>query len=312
MSNSGGGGGGNEPPKGWFDLIARIFSRRDGFKFAKLLVIPAFLLFALIVLISNAVNLEFFGGKLTISKIEGSAGSLAIQSKGKQNVALMVSAAGSRGEIFAPWVKTGVNVAVKDTIKIEASGSVHTAMKKLIEVAQTDTNDSKQSWVGPKGSSLPSNDWDDKRRSLRLVPNEPYGALVVAILNDEKVVKDARSIEQFEAKTKGELILAVNDIKLTSESRDLYALPIEKNEAYYEKRLIAAEKAEQLKLPGEKADTAESAVRSWTKDEKKRKTLALYQKAVKTWEKIEQNGDHTIWFDDNVGEFFVSITKVQS
>jgi hypothetical protein len=302
-------GSGNNSPNGCFNLIAHIFHGNNESKFNWLSIIVCSLLFILIVWSASVFNPLESKFVLKISKIEGTAGSLAIESKGKENVALMVSAAGSRGENLDPWVRTGVNVAVKDTIKIEASGSVHTAMKKLIEVSTTDTNDSKQSWVGPKGSTLPPNDWDDKRRSLRLVPNEPYGALVVAILNDEKVVKDARSIEQFEVKTKGELILAVNDIKLQSTSRDLYALPVEKNEGYYDKKLISAEK---LKLSEEKAENAEGVVRSWTKDEKNRKAQALYQKYLKTWEKIEQNSNYTIWFDDNIGEFFVSITKLQA
>jgi hypothetical protein len=74
-------------------------------------------------------------------------------------------------------------------------------------------------------------------------------------------------------------------------------LPPDKNLEYYRTRLIEQK--------GE-------LVGSWPKDKVMVEAKALYENRLKTWDKIERNNRWTVWFDDNVGEFFVSITKTPS
>jgi hypothetical protein len=100
--------------------------------------------------------------------------------------------------------------------------------------------------------------------------------------------------KQFEVKREGELVLAVNDILLNEKVKDLYALPIKGNDPYYRSRLI---------------DKYGKMVDSWAKDKVVEKSKELYQEKVESWEQIEQYSRWTVWFDDNVGQFFVSITK---
>jgi hypothetical protein len=301
-----GNGGGDNSPKGWFDMVKSIFIGKDGFKFLSLFIITISLVFLSTVVFMKAqqVKVNVPKGELTINSKDGN---IAIQSGKIQNAVLMISAAGGREGDFKPWVKTGINVAVKDTIKIEASGSVHTSLKQLIEIAKTDSNG--QPWVGPKGSSSQNRDWDDRTKHLRLVPNAPYGALVAAILNDEGNVKDNRATTNgFEVKTKGELLLAVNDIKLDKDSKDYYAIPLKNSDKYYEGKLIEIEKSKLLEDQLEKAD---EIVKKWPKDVQMKKAKDLFSKYEKTWDKIYKDGNWTVWFDDNVGDFFVSITKTQ-
>lgn len=268
-----------------------------------LVSILIFLLVALLIIKPNYVKVKIGENEITINKIEASAGNISIQSSdGTKNAVLMVSASGSRGQKYSPWVRTGIHVSPKDTVKIEASGTVHTALKKLIDIAQTDMSlnpDQFQSWVDQQGDPGQSNNWDEKRKKLRLLPEQNYGALVAAIWDGKSPVKDDTkgSIDekkQFEVKREGELVLAVNDILLNENVKDLYALPIKDNAPYYRSRLI---------------DKYGKVVDSWAKDKVIEKSRELYQEKVESWVQIEQYSRWTIWFDDNVGQFFVSITK---
>jgi hypothetical protein len=269
-------------------------------------ILIIFLVFVLFIVGPNYFKLKIGENELTVNKVEASSGNISIQSSdGTKNAVLMVSASGSRGEKYSPWVRTGVHVSPKDTVKIEASGTVHTALARLIRIAQTDMNpnpDQYQSWVNQEGDPGQSNDWEEKRKKLRLLPEENYGALVGAIWDGKNPVKDDTkgSIDekkQFEVKREGELVLAVNDILLNERGKDLYALPIKGNEFYYKSRLIEK--------------YGEEIFYSWTKDKDKvfEKSKELYQQKLESWEQIEKYSRWTVWLDDNVGQFFVSITK---
>jgi hypothetical protein len=195
----------------------------------------------------TVLKLKIGSGELIINKIEASDGNIAMESStGTQIAVLMVSAAGSRDEPCSPWVRTGLQVKPNDNVRIEASGSVHTRLQKLIELAQTDTSRNPQqyqSWVSPKGNHGVGTESDERRRQLRLVPDQPYGALVAAICDGKSPVKDNTkgaidSAKEFEVKKQGELVLAVNDLLLNDKAQDLYALPVETNRGYYKSRLI--------------------------------------------------------------------------
>jgi hypothetical protein len=286
--------------------LVRFFSlrKKPWFPWVLIAILLCFI-FVLLTVGPNYFKLKIGENELTINKIEveAIAGNIAIQSSGgTKNVVVMVSASGSRGKKYSPWVRTGIHVSPKNTVKIEASGNVHTALARLIKIAQTDmipNPDQYQSWVDQQGDPGERNDWDEKRKKLRLVPEQSYGSLVAAIWDGKNPVKDDTkgSIDekkQFEVKREGELVLAVNDILLNEKVKDLYALPIKGNDPYYRSRLI---------------DKYGKMVDSWAKDKVVEKSKELYQEKVESWEQIEQYSRWTVWFDDNVGQFFVSITK---
>lgn len=273
------------------------------------------LLLIIYIIQPNLVKVRVGAGELTINKIETNNGNIAIKSSsGNQNAVknavLMVSASGSRDQIYSPWVRTGIDVEPNDSIKIEASGSIHTALKKLIVISQTDTYpilDQYQSWYTPDGKHKSDDDYDIKREELRLFPQAPYGTLIAAIWDKDEgsPVKDNTkkfigSSKKIKIKNKGELVLAVNDILLDPKGRDikkikdLYALPINGNLAYYENQL---------------KDLIGDNINSLNKTEKEKAINEIYQQKLNAWDQIERKSRWTVWFDDNVGEFFVSITK---
>jgi hypothetical protein len=252
-------------------------------------------------------------------KVETNAGTLyvtrpvAIGIPGQKDTSsteaiLMVGAAGSRESSIDPWVKTGIKVQPNDSIKIEADGNVHTALKRLMNIASINRDpnpEQYQTWTGPDGYSLSTNkDWDAKRKVLRLLPDHPYGALVGAIWDGQSPIsadtkmfigRSLGSEEPFNVKKEGELVLAVNDLLLNEKAKDLYALPVENNRAYYDARL-----------------REEEDISTWADDKKEMKIQELYQKRLKAWEEIEKSSLWTVWFDDNLGAFSVSVTKTNA
>jgi hypothetical protein len=274
--------------------------------FLVITVIAALLFFACFSVYTmrpSVLKLTIGSGELTINKIETNDGNIVMKSSKETQIAvLMVSAAGSRDEPCSPWVRTGLQVKPNDKVRIEASGSVHTRLQKLIEIAQTDMSRNPQqyqSWVGPKGNHGLGTESDERRRPLRLLPDQPYGALVAALCDGKSPVKDDTkgaidSEKNFEVKRQGELVLAVNDLLLNDKAQDLYALPVETNRGYYKSKLIEKE--------GE-------SVYSWKQQKIDEESKKLRQAKLNAWDQIVQYNRWTVWLDDNIGEFFVSVTK---
>jgi hypothetical protein len=140
---------------------------------------------------------------------------------------------------------------------------------------------------------------------LRPLPDHPYGGLVGAIWDGQNSIQaDTKmyigtslgSEEPFRVKREGELVLAVNDLLLNEKAKDLYALPVESNRAYYDARLRE-----------EKED-----ISTWANNKKEIKIKELYQKKLDAWGEIEKSNNWTVWFDDNIGALSVSITKTNA
>lgn len=195
-------------------------------------------------------------------------------------------------------------VRMNDKIKIQASGRVHTALKKLITIAETDRQ-ILPSWVGPNGSGTEEeNEWDIRRESHRLMPDNGthhgYGKLLAAIRDEDGEVGNPEAVgekREWGVEKEGELVLAVNDILLDGDARDIYALPPEDNRFYYETKV-----EEEDRLRKENGDS----VPNKTLDERVREA---YERRLNTWdEDIVPNGNWMVWYDDNVGAFSVSVT----
>lgn len=290
--------GNNKPSRTWLEVVSSLF---QGYRFWFLVpVIAVVFLLSIQLLRSGIITYEVPGTRVTINKIDVSAGKIATQNGSTQQAVVMVGAAGGREEGKIPWVGTGIRVKKGDTVTIEASGSVHTALRRLIKIAETNripNPEQYQSWVSPKGQDK-FNDCDSLQSFKRLVPNSPYGALVFGIWNDNnQVINETKEgigakRDNLFIKADGELVLAVNDILLDKDSIDVYALKPEVCPKYYESRLKESE--------GERYSNLSEV-------ELKTRIENMYKERKTAWAEISGNGEWTIWYDDNVGAFSVSI-----
>jgi hypothetical protein len=290
--------GNNKPSGSWFEVVGSLIQgRRFWFLVA---TIAAVFLLSVHLLRSGVITFEMGAGKVTINKIDASAGKIATQTGSTQQAAVMVGAAGGREEGKIPWIGTGIQVKKGDTVTIEASGSVHTALRRLIKIAETNripNPEQYQSWVSPNGQDN-FNDCDSLQSSKRLVPNSPYGALVAGIWNDNNQVLDetkekiGAKRDNLTIKADGELVLAVNDILLDKDSKDVYALKPDQCSKYYVSRLKESE--------GERYNNLSEAERQTIYQN-------MYEERKKAWDEISGNEKWTIWYDDNIGAFSVSI-----
>lgn len=277
----------------WFELARYLINTKRGLRLIGfLIVVIAILLFLIIQVMRPDIE------------ITTNAGTIAIKTGSTQNAILMLSAAGGDS---SPWVGTGIKVKKDNKVKIEASGRVHTAMAKLIIIAQTDRT-IEPSWVGPEGS-MPDQEkeWDSQRDQYKLMPNAEgahygYGMLVAAVQNSNgQILKNSyepvRNKFEFTAKTDGELVLAVNDLLLRGDAQNIYALPFEtKNFEYYKFKAQ------------EEATLKEENVNSWSEKTLQDKTKEQYQKRVNAWKEIVKNNNWMVWYNDNIGAFSVSVT----
>ncbi len=280
------------PVTNWFELARYLITTNRGIRLIGFLIIVIAAVLLLIIQVIRPAQIE----------ITTNAGTIAIKTGSTQNAVLMLSAA---GEDSSPWVGTGIEVKNGDEVKIEASGRVHTAMAKLIIIAQTDRK-IEPSWVGPQGSTLSAeNDWDSKRNEAKLMPNGKgahygYGMLLAAVRNPKNEVVDLEPVGNkynFTVKTDGELVLAVNDIILDSKAKDIYVLPFDDNNLgyYYSKA------KEEATLKGENVD-------SWSQSQLDKKAREQYQKRLNSWKKIDEQNNWMVWYKDNIGGFSVAIT----
>lgn len=286
-------------PTNWVGLIYYLISTKQGLKVIGILIIVIIIIFSLFIYIMRPAQLD----------VQTNAGTISIKNGSIQNTVFMLSASGSRENNRTPWTRTGIMVKKGDKIKMQASGRVHTALKKLIDVAETDKR-ILPSWVGPGGSTVnQEKEWDIRREENKLMPDGGdhygYGMLLAAIRDESKGGEVGSPVavgdeHEWEAEKDGELVLAVNDLLLDGKSRDVYALPLKNNYQYY-KTIVQRE----------------DRLRKENNEYLSNKTLnekinESYQRRLSTWDnEIVPNGNWLIWYDDNVGAFSVSITVNQ-
>jgi len=285
----------NQPtsPTTWVEFIHQLISTRRG------LITIGFILAAFILVLS----LTFYLWRPDQVEVTTNAGTITIKKGSTQNAVVMVSASGSTEKGKSPWTQTGIIVKKDDKIKIQASGRVHTALKKLITIAETDQQ-ILPSWVGPGGSDTNRlNDWDSKRASYKLMPDRGtvhgYGKLIAAIWREEKAenLKAVGEGTDWDIKEGGELVFAVNDILLTPDARDIYALPPKENYLYYKTRIE------------EEDNLREKNGESIPNKPLNERIIEAYKKRLATWdEDIFKNNNWMVWYEDNIGAFSVSVT----
>lgn len=235
-------------------------------------------------------------------EVETQTGTIVVNSKGQRDAIFTLSASGTRDQ-SEPWTETGVIVDRNDIIEITASGRVHTALHKLIKIAQTDLK-VEPSWVSPDGSTTDQeSDWDKIRNDKKVLPDKGgahygYGMLLAAIRDSKNQVNRSEiqpigSKGEFKAQRDGRLVLAINDILLDENAEETYVLPISKYPEYYEDKLINDPLLKDLR------DS------NFSKD---KKFEAIRDRRKKSWSNIKETNNYMVWFDDNIGSFSISIS----
>lgn len=256
-----------------------------------------------------AIAVTFIMRPNKIEVITG-VGTIIIKNGNTQNSVFLLSPSGADNN--TPWVKTGIKVKKGDKIKINASGRVHTSLKRLVaEVQNPETIDlTYLPWVGPEGLPL-SQDFklQAARNSSKVLPDKNgayygYGMLLAGVKNSRRQITQDNiepigDSREFFTKEDGDLVLTVNDIWLNSSMKDIYVPPFKNNEKYYEKEAYF-----KAILTGENASI-------WSKKQKSEKAYKEYKKREKSWDIIVENKAWGLWYEDNTGSFSVSITVNQ-
>jgi len=282
-------------PTSWAELFYKLITTKRGLILIGIAI--AVILLSIFIFRPNQVNFQTNAGTITFFK------------GNTQTATVTVSASGDPAKKKSPWTVTNIWVKKGDKVKIQASGSVHTALKKLIAIAQTDRQ-LFPSWVSPVGSSsTEESDWDSRpiRELRKLMPDSitahnGYGKLIAAIWEERKGVSHKRAVgaspeEEWEIEQEGKLAFAVNDILLDANARNAYALPIHNNYLYYKTQI---EQEERLKEQNGEPVSNESL---------KVKIDKAYKRRTDTWDQdILPKSNFTVWYQDNVGAFSVSVT----
>ncbi len=189
----------------------------------------------------------------------------------------------------AGWINSGVVVPPKSSVSIEATGRVTLAIHHIVDAAKKDCKP-KSNWIGPEGDSSPLSGKYARRREklvFRHKGRDTRIGCVIACLkhpneNNPSLIYYPRPRNMWELENgKGEIFndkdyprelwFTVNDIVLDKDCRDVYV----------------GDK------PNEATCTAEA------KND--------YVKSCEAWTEIEKSGYWNIWFDDNVGHYFLKL-----
>jgi hypothetical protein len=243
-------------------------------------------------------------------RISTGSGTIALKRGSTQNAVFLLNPNGE--DENTPWVGTGIEVKKGDKIKITASGRVNTSIKRVVaETLRPEVDE--RTWASPRGINLSDNTtYFPSLDRFRLLPDKDgayygFGTLLATVrdskgqTNNNNIVPFKPSIPndnfiEFKAKNDGELVLTVNDIWLSGDTKDAYTPPFNKDNFKHYLQLAefeAAFKGEDFKF--------------WSEETKRKKAKEQYQKRLKGWDSIVSKNNWNIWYDDNIGSFSVSI-----
>jgi hypothetical protein len=243
-------------------------------------------------------------------KIEISTGSGTITLKrgNTQNTLFLLSPNGE--DENTPWVGTGIEVKKGDKIKITASGRVNTSIKRVVaETIRPEVDE--RTWASPSGINRSDNTtYFPTLDQFKLLPDKNgayygFGMLLAGVRDSTGQTNDIAPFKplskddnfiKFNAKNDGELVLTVNDIWLSGDTKDAYTPQFNKDNFHHYLQLAEFEAA----FKGED-------FKSWSEETKRKKAEEQYQRRLKGWDSIISKNNWNIWYDDNVGSFSVSI-----
>jgi hypothetical protein len=186
-----------------------------------------------------------------------------------------------------PWTNTHVSLGKKDSVYIEVSGAINVAIHRLVE-SSVNGKKPRFPWVGPNGLAEQSC-VDESRREMKLAPEMKVGE-VIAFIQDPGAMapteyKDRRppNIKEVGERTpvalagEGTLWLGVNDQWIVPEYRQ-----------YYTSTTNDCLQQEGYQIRGKRVTQSELQTR---------------------FDAYINDGNADAFYQDNVGEFLVQITK---
>ncbi|MBD2341998.1 hypothetical protein H6G64_34265 [Calothrix sp. FACHB-156] len=240
--------------------------------------------------------------KDTISIEAGKAGSLTVKEDNKKTIIMVLTPNGGTDD---EWVNTEIEIKKGDTINIIASGKINVSLAGLIKAAQDDV-EAKAPWNDPEGLSDAHdiNPLYPERGNFKTMKQYPFGRLIAAIKKDDLSLDEYQVGKQrtFHAENDGKLLLTINDIWLSPKKKDAYLPPdpTEKNRDYYRNEVLSSISSDKT--------VAQDKFSAWNKPQQDLEIMKKYNERKEKWDKLTQQKNYGLWYQDNVGSFAVTIT----
>ncbi|MFX0140379.1 MAG: hypothetical protein ACFFDN_42465 [Candidatus Hodarchaeota archaeon] len=201
-------------------------------------------------------------------------GATIIISPDDQLRALFILPASSR------WTNTGLKLKPGKTLRITASGKIHTAFHRLVECAINDTKP-QYKWLDPNGEAWSNlGKLDVLRRNLLIMPKANIGALLGYLH-----IPGTPEPTIFNSKPEG-IILIGKEGYITNKTNMETELWVVINDVILDPNNFEKSK---------EAYIGSGNIEIWSK----------------RWDYIVDNDYWDLWWDDNIGHFFLQIEKVE-
>jgi hypothetical protein len=174
------------------------------------------------------------------------------------------------------WAKTDFAVQAGDKLEFRVSGKVNTAIHHLVKAAEKDTKPDPP-WIGPDGvpEDMLRSKQDKYRKNFLLLPDAPYGALIGSI--GHEIIRPDNSSKKF-------LIGSRSQITLSEDQTGYLWLSVNEIILNKDRRLA-------YDVPENERD--------------------LGYKTPRSFDEIAKEEYWNLWYDDNVGYYFVNVKKTK-
>lgn len=226
------------------------------------------------------------------------------------------------------WIKTSIVVPSSSYVVMHVSSAIHIAAARLVEAAQEDTRPS-IAWSGPSGVKA-QDAGDCIREALRFCRAAPLGSPLAVLAGDSNSTPDAADLPtdnilmadihyldqdvgevlyfKNDSKQALRLWLMVNDVLLDSGSEDYYLADCKEgwrqNTKFNPKcATMPATCEDKIKDPKSKLRTDPAACKTPPGEIEKG---GLCER-LRRWETIVDTMYWTVWWDDNIGQFDISV-----
>ncbi|MBW4599711.1 MAG: hypothetical protein KME29_08855 [Calothrix sp. FI2-JRJ7] len=236
---------------------------------------------------------------VSFGDIKLDAGTITLKDEDNTSKTLVLN---PNGGTDSAWVDTQIQVEKGDHIKINATGKINLAVGRLINSAKDDIQ-LQTPWADPDGISPKYGDDPNypEIKNYKIMKNQPFGQLIAGVKGkDGSITFYAIGKENdFVADKKGNLLLTVNDIWLSPENKAAY-LPPESNSDYYKNTVFDSISTDR--------NTALQKTSGWNEEQWKQEIHKQYLIRKRKWDTIKNDRNYSLWYDDNVGAFAVTIS----
>lgn len=240
--------------------------------------------------------------KVSLGGIKFEKGLLTKEEENEKSFYMSLS---PNGDIDSAWVNNDIEVKKGQKIKINAAGKINVSLAGLVESAEDDV-EAKVPWNDPDGlrSKDDEDAWYQGAKEYRTMPKQPFGKLIAAIKSEDGTYQyePIGKNREFIAEKDGKLLLTVNDIWLYPRNRNAYLPPnpTTTNRLYYRNKVLNS-------IPQDRED-AEQVTKKWKHEKWDEEINKYFKKREKRWITILEQKNHSLWYDDNVGTFSVTMT----